>query len=190
MVRSGFLLLIVAVLAGCAPLALKPLPAGSLHEAFAVEGRFAVRYPTETGQDGGNGRIEWRHQREDDDLAIRDPIGGMIARVRRTGTVYALEVPDRPIEQSLDPDELTERVLGWRLPLQGMVWWLRGVPDPTLPLDAPVRLADDARVSSLRQRGWTVVVRARHTDTGLPERLELSRGTLQIRLFLPSWSEP
>ena len=43
MVRSGFLLLIVAVLAGCAPLALKPLPAGSLHEAFAVEGRFAVR---------------------------------------------------------------------------------------------------------------------------------------------------
>jgi len=190
MVRYGILLLIVGLMAGCAPLALKPLPAGSLHEAFAVEGRFAVRYPTETGQEGGNGRLEWRHRGDEDDLAIRDPIGGMIARIRRTGTVYALEVPDRPTEQSLDPDELTERVLGWRLPLRGMVWWLRGVPDPVMPADAPGRLGDDGRPVALRQAGWAIVVRSRHADTGLPERLELSRGALQIRLFLPTWSEP
>ena len=121
---------------------------------------------------------------------IRDPIGGMIARVRRDSTVYALEVPDRPIEQSLDPDALTERVLGWRLPLRGMVWWLRGVPDPGLPADGPVQLGEDGRPMLLQQGGWTVAVRARHVDTGMPERLEFTRGSLSIRLFLPDWSEP
>jgi outer membrane lipoprotein LolB len=181
---------LASLLEACAPVALRPLPVGATHEAFAVSGRFAVRYPTAEGSQGANGRIEWRHTHAEDDLAIRDPIGSMVARIRRADTVYSLERPDQPLAQSLDPDALTEQVLGWRLPLRGMVWWLRGVIDPAVAPDGPSRLGEDGRAATLSQGGWQVAIRSRHTDTGLPERLEFTRGALQIRLFLPEWSEP
>ena len=181
--RGFALAALLSLVAGCA-LRAPALPASAAgdDEAFAVSGRFAVRY----GTDGGSGQLAWQHTRGGDVVSIRNPIGSTLAEIRRADGVYELDTPDRPTERARDPDDLTERALGWRLPLRGMPWWLRGLAAPDLPLDAPETGAT-ADPALLRQAGWTIQYLSRHARNGLPERLTLTRGDLQIRLILDDW---
>jgi len=146
-----------------------------------VNGRFAVRY----GKEGGSGQLDWRHTPQTDELTLRGPLGSILAAITREQGVYTLTAPNRPTEQALDPDELTEQALGWRLPLRGLPYWLRGRPEPGTPAQTQ---GSNGSPIVLEQAGWKIDYLSRHADSGLPERLTLSREDLEIRLILSSWS--
>ncbi len=177
-------LIVALAFAGCAaitrpPAPSKPADANDIH--FEVDGRFAVRYRDE----GGSGRIAWVHLPQSDDITISNPVGQGIARIVRRDGVYTLTTSDGRAHSATDPDELTERLLGWPLPLSGLPFWLRGQP-------APGRTAESAGVNSdrpteLRQSGWTIEYLSRHSPNGLPERLRIRRDDLDIRLVLEEW---
>jgi outer membrane lipoprotein LolB len=148
---------------------------------FEVDGRFAVRFRA----DGGSGRIAWTHLPQSDDLTISNPLGQGIARIVRRDGIFTLTTSQGRIHSATDPDQLTERVLGWALPLSGLPFWLRGHPAPGHPSEA----AGDnpGRPTELRQSGWTIEYLSRHQPNGLPERLRIRRGDLDIRLVLEEW---
>jgi outer membrane lipoprotein LolB len=98
--------------------------------------------------------------------------------------VYTLSAPNRETEQAKDPDQLTEQILGWRLPMRGLPYWLRGRPQPDEPADADPK---EGAPSVLHQAGWSIEYQSRYPDSGLPERLVLAREDLQIRLILTNW---
>jgi outer membrane lipoprotein LolB len=164
-------------------------------EGFALTGRFAIRH----AQEGGSGRIEWRHTASTDDLLVSTPIGQGLARVTRRDGVYEITTREQQAQRALDPQVLTEKMLGWRLPLEGLPAWVRGRPAP----DLPARVERDAqgRVAWIEQQGWRIdyqQYRDAMADTvqglsvapaaALPLRLQLQRGDLQIRLLIEQWS--
>lgn len=171
------------MLGACA--SLKPAaptgPASRADTAFQVSGRFAVR----AGEEGGSGRIEWQHTPATDDLTILSPIGQGIARIVRENGLYTLTTRDNVKESARDPDALTERVLGWRLPLAGMPFWLRGRAAPGAAKEARGGARD--RLTSLEQDGWTIEYQSYHLDNDLPERMRVRRDTLDLRLVLEEW---
>jgi len=182
-------LAIVATLAlgACANLPPPPEPRRPAQVAdrhFEVGGRFALRFRDEAG----SGRIAWTHRPQSDDLAILSPIGQGIARIVRKDGLYTLTTADQREHSSPDPDALTEAVLGWRLPLSGLPFWLRGHEAPGSQAEK-VRAGDD-RVSELRQAGWTIEYLSRHAPSGLPERLRIRRDDLDLRLVLEEWHTP
>jgi outer membrane lipoprotein LolB len=181
--RSGFLSLALLGLAGCANLPPPdPPPARpSADRPFEVNGRFAVRF----GEEGGSGRILWTHSPAADDLRILSPIGTGLAHIVRENGMYTLTTPDNVNATERDPDVLTERVLGWRLPLGGLPYWLRGRADPALPSET--RLDGAQRVAELKQAGWTIEYQSYHLESGLPERLRVRRDKLDLRLILEEW---
>ena len=174
-------------LAGCTTLralqAAAPAPTvHSLDVAFQVNGRFAVR----AGKDGGSGRIAWQHSPDSDDLAILSPIGQGLARIVRENGVYTLTTRDDVKQSAADPDDLTERILGWRLPLTGLPYWVRGRPAPAPP---PQTRGDaNSRLDGLEQAGWTIEYQSYHLDIGMPERIRVSRPNLDLRLVLEEWT--
>jgi len=170
------------VLAGCATL---PPPAAPLAgDAFEVTGRFAARQ----GAVGGSGRIQWRHTETDDDLVVSNPVGQGIARITRRDGVYTLETADGRRFTSTDADALAAQAFGWPLPVSGLPDWLRGRPVPGKPAKVERGASGEPRL--LVQDGWQVEYLAFEEGGSLPTRLKVSRGDLDLRFGIESWTTP
>jgi outer membrane lipoprotein LolB len=170
------LVVVAALLAGCASVPPPPPGAGE----FAVVGRVAVRY----GDEAASGRVAWRHTASDDDLVISTPLGQGIAEITRRDGVYTLVNARRERLTAADPEALTEQALGYALPLAGLPDWLRGRAQSGAP--AQTRYDGD-RLVELRQQGWTIEYLAYQDAGDLPQRIRLTRGTLDIRLAIEEW---
>jgi len=166
----------VLALAACATL---PEPSAPPAEgAFELHGRVAVRY----GSDGASGNIAWRHAADSDDLLITSFLGQGVARIHRSDGEVQL-VADGKEHRAPDAETLTERVLGWRLPLGGLPDWVQGRPAPG---DAAQVRREGERIVGFVQDQWNVEYQA--FDGARPTRLRLTRPNLEIRLIVDKWS--
>lgn len=171
-------ILLLALLAGCAFVPVEQR-AGTAYDRFELTGRVAVRY----GSEGATGRIEWQHSQADDEMLITSTLGQGIARITRRDGAVTLVTADRREYSASDAESLTERVLGWRLPLGGLPDWVQGRADPAYP--ARVRRDERSRISELTQDDWRVEYQ--EYDGARPSRLRITRADLEIRLVVDEW---
>jgi outer membrane lipoprotein LolB len=171
-------LAVVAAVAGCAQLA--PMPSGSPETGgFELSGRVAVRY----GQESATGRVQWRHGEASDDLLITNPLGQGVARLTRARGEVELRTSEGREYRAGDAEALTQKVLGWRLPLEGLPQWVRAQPRPGRP--AEVERDPSQRVTVMRQDDWRIDYEDYAGER--PSRMRLSRPDLEIRLIIESW---
>jgi outer membrane lipoprotein LolB len=148
--------------AGCAQIEIKP-PAGPLE--FDLSGRIAARY----GQEAFTGTITWRHAASGDEMLIGTPTGQGVARIVREGDAVLLRTAEPREYRSNDAEELTERVLGFRVPLTGLADWVQGRPSP-----------------ELESRGWKIEYQEYDAERR-PARLRLSYQGIELRLAVTQW---
>lgn len=185
-ISSWFALLGLLLLAGgCAAPQPRQPPQTAAPEIFQLQGRIGVRYGTE----GFSGNLRWRHGSEEDEILLLSPLGQAVARIERNAGGVILETPDARHEAE-DAAELTGRVLGWRLPLTGLQYWVTGhaAPDGT----ASVVRDEAMNTSQLHQQGWEIEYRdyrqeGRHV---LPTRIVMRNATLELRLVVDEWELP
>jgi outer membrane lipoprotein LolB len=166
---------------GCALLQEQPAPSGPIGEAFQLSGRVSVKYGTEAA----SGKITWQHDQADDDLLFSSPLGQGVARIVWRDGVASLTTSDQKLYQAGDVESLTEKVLGWRLPLAGMPDWIRG--RATVGAPAQTRLDASQRLAELRQSGWLVEFLEYGSGNGMPSRLRMSRQDVELRLVIDQW---
>jgi len=175
------LFLTCLLLAGCVAFEPLPAPSGSAVDSFFLSGRVAVKY----GDEAVSGKISWLHERANDDLLLSTPLGQGVARIVRRDATVSLTTSDQKVYQARDVEDLTEQVLGWRLPLAGLPDWVRGRAAAGAP--AQIRADSTQRLSELRQSGWLVEFLDYDAASGLPVRMRLSREEVEIRLVIDSW---
>ncbi len=152
--------------------------------AFDLIGRVNVRVESKSYP----GRIHWQHGPEADELWLYSPVGSGIARMRQDASGAVLIASDGKEYRASDLKLLTRSVLGWDLPLDGLQYWVRGLPWPAL--DAIEQQYDaNGRPKLLRQGGWQVA----YLDwspagvSGLPSRVDLSGEGLRVQLVIEEW---
>ncbi len=155
-------LLLVLVLAGCAHVEVKP-PSGPLE--FDLAGRIAARYRDEAF----TGLLAWQHTDTGDEMLISTPMGQGVARIVREGDAIMVSTSDGQSYSDRDGEALTERVLGFRLPVAGLADWVRGRP-----------------AAALEERGWKVDYQERD-EQGRPRRLRVTYPGLELRLAISEW---
>jgi len=155
--------LLAAFLAACAQVELKP-PAGPLE--FSLAGRIAAR----SGKDAFTGNIAWRHARDGDEMLITTPTGQGVAQIIRQGDAVVLKTSEPREYRAADSEELTERVLGFRLPIEGLAETVQGKPSP-----------------SLEGRGWKVEYQE-YDAQRRPTRLRLTNAGAEVRLAIHQWN--
>src|SRR5262245_971650 len=165
------------LLASCAAVPPETLPPGS----FSLAGRVAVRY----GEEVASGRVTWRHTRAEDELVISTPVGQGVAEITRRYGVYTLVTARGERHSATDPERLTQQMLGYAVPLDGLPDWVQGRPAPGA--EAVTRYDGD-RLIELRQSGW--VIDYSGGDERPPKRVRLTRGDLDIRLAIDEWQLP
>ena len=167
-VRAATLLLLV-VLSACAT-----VPPGAFDRLVVgktIEGRLSVRYKDleTTKEDALSGRFVWTSSGDDLELSLLDPLGQTVALIRSSATGSSITFRDGRRVDGATPEALTQRTLGWTVPLRGMGSWLDGKGDR----GSAVTKLEDGR---LRQDGWTIRFQADDTvPAGAPpKRIDLS----------------
>ena len=155
--------LLAALLAACAQVEIKP-PAGPLE--FSLAGRIAAR----SGKESFTGNLSWRHARDGDEMLISTPTGQGVAQIIRQGDAVLLRTSEPREYRAADSEELTERVLGFRLPIEGLAETVQGKPSP-----------------ALQGRGWTIEYQE-YDEQRRPTRLRLTNAGAEVRLAIHQWN--
>ena len=116
-------------------------------------------------------------------MLISTPLGQGLARIVREGDAVQLTTAEGKEFRAADSESLTERTLGFRLPLEGLADWVRGQP----AADSPARLekAPDGKLRSLEQRGWKVEYQEYEGER--PSLMRLTYQGIQLRLAISEW---
>lgn len=118
------------LLPGCAA-----VPPGAFDRVIAgrtVEGRLSVRYKDlQTNREEAlSGRFVWTTSGEDLELSLLDPLGQTVALIRSGESRSSITFRDGRQVDGATPEALTQRTLGWTVPLRGLRYWLDGRADP------------------------------------------------------------
>lgn len=84
------------------------------------------------------------------------------------------------------PEALMQAILGWSLPIRHAVWWVRGVPDPTLPHS----ITTQENNYRFTQAGWDIdILRYQEVSNNqrLPSRIRLIHREITVNLVIASW---
>jgi len=152
-------------------------------QSWELQGKLGVRAP----QESGSGTLFWLQRNDYYDIRLSGPMGRGATRIQGDDKQTTLEVAGRAPVSAESAEALLEQQIGWRLPVEHLLWWVRGLPAP----DAPSRLQLDthSRLARLNQSGWTVEY-SRYQQVGevqLPQRLQISGHDLLLTLVVTDW---
>lgn len=170
------LALAAAFLAGCAEVAFLVAPQSV---EFELSGRFAVSYRGEAN----TGNLAWRYSAGAEEVLVTSPLGQGVARIAREGGVVTLTTPEPREYKAADAESLTEKVLGFRLPLAGLADWVRARPAPGA---SGTRYDAEGRLAELEQAGWKVQY-LEYDESKRPSRLRLTYPGVDLRLAITQW---
>lgn len=151
---------------------------------FDLSGRVLVSYDGRAFSSG----VRWQHAPGRDEIWLLTPVGQALAHIVSAADGATFTGSDRRQVEAASVEDLTRRALGWELPLTRLQYWVRG---EIAPGSAPELVERDAaqRLGRLGQDGWRIAFTyyPENEHGGLPRRLELGRGTQEIRFVIDGW---
>lgn len=156
-------------------------------QAFSLEAKLAVQYAGK----GYTARMEWQHQAQEDTMRIFSPLGQQVALIHRTQQAVTLTDQSGKQHEATDVASLTERLLGWRLPLAGLSQWILGVPHQASPFQA--NYLESGVPASLTQDQWQIYyddyqqVALNGGPEQLPFTTRLQQQDVRIKLVIQHW---
>jgi outer membrane lipoprotein LolB len=153
---------------------------------FGLIGRVLVK----ADKHGFSGGVHWQHTDISDELLLFSPLGQTVAQIDRGPEGVYLITSEQKTYYASSVEDLTEDVLGWRLPLSGLQFWVLGTHFPFTMSEKD--LDSNGRTVAIRQDGWKITYLDYFSQPVpayniLPRVLELSRVDLKLRLVIDNW---
>ena len=121
-------------------------------------------------------------------ISLSGPLGQQSAELQGTPQRVTLLLSDGHSVTATDPDELLKHQFGWRLPVKGLYYWVRGVPVPGVT--ETHGLDGRGRLQWLDQSGWHISYR-RYDDVAgedFPTKIFLDSPHVKVRLVINEWT--
>jgi len=192
---EGAALAVLVGLGGCTALPRSgPPPAPAWHEQLAQRAalvRFELhgRVAASSHGEGFNASLHWAQDGQDYALRLSGPFGQGTVELSGDERRVVLRSGAGPASTAAEPQALLQREFGWSVPIGGLRYWVRGIPDPAHAIEA-LHLDAGGRLAALEQSGWHVKV-LRWVKAGryeLPEKLFLRSEQAQVRLAVTRWT--
>lgn len=193
----------VVLAAGCAQQpSIKPVENWDAHRATAsalhswtLSGKLGVRVP----DDSGSARLRWKQQSDDYRIDLSGPFGQGRVIIDTTDSGVRLRQGGEPPLEAASAEALLWQATGWRLPVEDLTYWVRGIPAPGSDYDIAAR-TETGMVQTLQQRGWTLhyeeyqsveqTTRQGLRSLPLPVRIVAEREETRLTLIVYDWSLP
>ena len=152
-------------------------------DSWTLQGKLGVRSPGESG----SGTVFWLQQQDAYDIRLSGPLGRGATRIQGSDAGVILDIAGQPQTTASSAEALLEQQIGWRLPVEHLLWWVRGLPAPDSP--SRLQLNPDSQLARLSQAGWTVEYSRYQQIDGmqLPQRLQLSGHDMLLTLVITRW---
>lgn len=185
---------LVALLAACSTTDTVPPPPADweAHRArltqlhnWSASGKISLRSPDAVE----SASLLWRQREGHTRIRLSGPLGAGATEIRSHGDYLEVRRGDELRLVDMSSREAILRDTGWDLPLRALPHWLRGLPDPDLPLQALAFDADSGLPSSLSQDGWQLRFEAwgQFDDLPLPTRLAIESGATRVTVLIRRW---
>ena len=153
-------------------------------QSWVISGRLGIQ----AGDEGWH--VSFRWQQGDADLYhinLSGPLGQESAELQGTAQGVTLLLSDGHSASAKDPDELLLRKLGWRLPVKGLYYWVRGLPVPGTAESHG--LDGHGRLQWLQQSGWHIAYRRYDDFSGnvFPTKIFLDNPQVKVRMVITDW---
>ena len=198
-------------LAGCASAPTRP-PAADPDAEWASRQKVLIpmanweldgRMSMSAAKEGWQASLRWQHRDHRQTINLAGPFGGGALRLTQDAQGATLRDADQQTHRARDVRTLMRNMTGWDVPLDGLHYWVLGVPMPNEPSDEEI----DAwgRPTVLKQLGWKIEF-LEYTRVGrfdLPAKLFLKRrlkgvdngetdgpredAVLEVRLVISRW---
>jgi outer membrane lipoprotein LolB len=184
--RIGAYIVVLVTVGGCAALRNEPPLAVPDVGGFAVKGRLAVRQ----GDDGFTANFSWQHSASYDEIDLWGPWGQGHSRWVADATGVTVYTSKGEVYREHDADAAMQRWLGFTLPVDALMHWIRGEQVPGLAVAA--RTTDDGgNLMLLEQLSWRLEFSRYRVDAGgarLPGRIVALRDAIKVTLLPSEWS--
>jgi outer membrane lipoprotein LolB len=163
---------------------------------WKIQGRLAMR----TAEEGWQASLNWVREGERYRIDLIGPLGRGHLRLTRDDQGAELRDADQHVWRAENPEQLLYRTTGWRVPLDGLNYWVLGLPLPDTA--ASQELDPQGRLKTLAQSGWEIrfLEYTHYGSLDLPSKLFIKRqghdangnpaedATLEVRLVIENWA--
>ncbi len=175
--------LVAAIAVSCAPVPVRPPPEDPAVvwqarqprlvalKTWDIQGRLSAR----TADEGWQASLRWVRDDERHNIDLWGPLGRGHLRLTQDRFGASLRDAEQNTYWAANGQELLFETTGWRLPLDGLNYWVVGVPVPEIP--GQQALDDWGRLKTLQQLGWDIRF-LRYTRAGdyeFPSKLFIRR---------------
>lgn len=151
---------------------------------WLLKGRIAYQ----AGNEGWTATLHWAQDQDLYNLRLIAPLGQGSYELRGNDNRVLLMTSKNELLSATDPEQLLLNNMGWRVPLTGMTYWVRGLPEPDREISNIVR-DEDGRITDMEQSGWRISF-LRYTEgrePELPEKIFMQNDRFKLRLVIQDW---
>ncbi|MER2513568.1 MAG: lipoprotein insertase outer membrane protein LolB [Nitrosomonas ureae] len=167
----------------------EPLAAGAQNISagdFNILGRIAVQDKSQSF----SGSFRWHHRAASDEILLFTPLGQAVAEITKDSEGVRLITSKLEAFYATDVGDLTEQILGWRMPLDGLQYWIQGTHAPLTAAEKDLDRKD--QIIAIRQDGWHIhyssFTPSRPDSLIRPRVINLFYDNLRIRLVVDNWN--
>ncbi|WP_455376131.1 lipoprotein insertase outer membrane protein LolB [Kaarinaea lacus] len=150
--------------------------------------QFNGRFSFVTDSEAWSGRLHWQQQADHEYfIQFSDPAGQGAMQLLGNEGMVELRLADGKSYQAEDAETLLRREANWDLPIQSLWYWIRGLPDPGLPLKN--EMDDQGLPAKFDQGGWIVNFHSYHQvdNRYFPRKIVIEKAAMKLKLIIMNW---
>lgn len=138
--------------------------------------------------------MQWQFHSGEYLLDLSGPFGAGHAQLRGSKDGVMLTDSEQNNFYASNPDRLLQEITGVRMPVQSLLYWMRGIPNWNIKKQQE-KIDAFGRLQKIRQDGWNVHFK-RYTRVAvssakimyeLPEKIFIDGHGLSVKIFVEDW---
>lgn len=132
--------------------------------------------------------MDWQRHGDKYILDLSGPFGAGHAQLTGNGEGVIMVDADKNFFTADNPDRLLREVTGLRMPVKGLLYWVRGIPNWNIEKDNQ-KIDEYGRLVMLKQDGWRIRFKRylKVDNYELPQKIFLDGYNLKVKIFVDEW---
>ncbi len=185
------------VLFGCVSVPQAPMPVNNPVQTWALQQpklaqithwKVSGLVGVVLNQQAQSANVIWQ-QKTDDHYTIEfyGPLGLGATYLQGKPGQVTLTTHEGKKYSAANAQQLMNQALGWSLPIEGLVYWIRGLPVAYVPYQSTFN--QYGTLASLTQQGWRIQYLSEQVVNGtiLPTKIRLKNKDLQVTIVIHQW---
>ncbi|NOZ53935.1 MAG: outer membrane lipoprotein LolB [Gammaproteobacteria bacterium] len=151
---------------------------------WQIDGRISVT----TDDEAWSGKLYWQQNANDYQINFSAPSGQGALQLLSGEWGVELRLANGGLYTATDTDTLLREQIGWDLPISGLWYWIRGLPNPDMAQS--MRLNEQGLIRTLEQGEWSIQYDRYQQYQGyqFPRKIFIESEDMSVRLIVSQWN--